>query len=395
MRKLKLLVMKSAGTIAPFIMTDIAESFERLGHAVLTIDFAAEGLYAGEKAGKAISISERIRSFAPDFALSYGCGGLITLADGVHLFEALKIPYLLMFYDAPFGLDAKLASFGSSPLLRVLCWDRRYFQLFKSFGAERLLWQPLGTNLRTFGAAQASGAAAGISFVGSLPLERLARGLPGSPPLQAFAKSVLELKMASPCRPARELFDEAEGALPPEAAAPFREFRKTPGFAAYMVDVICLADALYRREALMALSDKGPSVYGNDGWKSAAIPSLDYRGQIEYGPKLAEAYASSAVNLNLSNCHLESAVNQRVFDCPAAGGFLLTDYRADLEELFDPGTELAVFRNIDEMRELAGRFASDEPGRRRIAEAARRRVFAGHGWDSRTAALASWLDETR
>lgn len=398
MRALKICFMKSCGTVAPHIIADIADAFIHAGHSALIIDFESEGVYAANepdaKAAVASRIVARMRAFAPDFAISYGMGGVVSLpGEAINLFEALKLPYLLLFYDAPLDLAEKFKRLKGSQLLRVLCWDRRYLPWLEGQGVERLIHQPLGTNVRVFGAAKPSNAT-GISFVGSLPADALKRGLPGSTALQAFAKGFIELKLKEPCRPFRELLDARQAALPESDRAAFAAFRGTPGFVRFFSDLMSFADALYRRESMRILKGFQPTVYGGGAWLDAGLDGVSLKGPVAYGAELASLYASSMININLTNSHLEGAVNQRPFDCAAAGGFLLSDFREQMPELFDPETEIPTFRSLEELRELAARFSRDAEARRRMAESARRRAVAEHSWDVRVAGLAKWFLET-
>jgi len=51
------------------------------------------------------------------------------------------------------------------------------------------------------------------------------------------------------------------------------------------------------------------------------------------------------INFNVIQLWIGETENQRVFDVPAYGGFLIIDYRSYLEELFDVGGKIAVYKN--------------------------------------------------
>ncbi len=399
---MRLCLMKSRGSVAPHVIADIAEAFSSLGHEVFVLDMAAEGLYSsndsGEKAPKAAEIIKKLVDFKPDFALSYGFGGIISLGgDEDNLFEALKTPYLLLFYDSPLDLGPQLERLRGSSLLHGLCWDGNYVRWLEERGVKRVFKQPLGTNVRVFGSPKRPESPANaLTFVGSLPEGVLEKGLPGTPPLQRFAWNFIEAKLRAPCKPFRILWRSCENALPEAERAPFSEFAKSNGFERYKADVMALGDALYRRESIKALLDYRPSVYGGGAWRTLAdVKGLEIRDAIPYGEALAALYASSAINLNLTNSHLETAVNQRPLDCAATGSFMISDYRSQLSELFDPETEIPSFKTLPEMRELFDRYSRDVFARLKMAEAARKRVLACHSWTRRaeelTVRLKAWL----
>ena len=83
---------------------------------------------------------------------------------------------------------------------------------------------------------------------------------------------------------------------------------------------------------------------------------------------------------------MKGAVNQRVFDAPAAGAFVLTDWREQMAGLFEPH-EMACYREPDEILDLARHYLAHPKERRRITAAARKRVLACHTWRHRLQTL--------
>jgi spore maturation protein CgeB len=84
---------------------------------------------------------------------------------------------------------------------------------------------------------------------------------------------------------------------------------------------------------------------------------------------------------------MRGAVNQRVFDVPATGAFLLTDYREQVEQLFEPGREIICYHSPEEAADLARYYLARPEARRSVALAARQRVLAGHSYEHRVREL--------
>ena len=74
----------------------------------------------------------------------------------------------------------------------------------------------------------------------------------------------------------------------------------------------------------------------------------------------------------------KTGLNQRIFDVPACGRFLLTDEREQLFQHFEPEKETAVFASPGEAGDKAGFFLSHLGDRERITQAAHRRVLKQH-----------------
>ncbi|MFV0451004.1 MAG: glycosyltransferase [Propioniciclava sp.] len=105
----------------------------------------------------------------------------------------------------------------------------------------------------------------------------------------------------------------------------------------------------------------------------------------------ADAYglmAGSPATLNLHGD--QDGFTMRTFEAAGAGGVELID-RRDLADLYEPGTEVVPFGDIDELIDLARRAVRDDRWGDAIRTAARRRTLAEHTFDHRARALeASW-----
>ncbi len=95
----------------------------------------------------------------------------------------------------------------------------------------------------------------------------------------------------------------------------------------------------------------------------------------------------SKVGFNCTSRQMKGAVNQRVFDVPACGGFVLTDYREQMEALFEPGTEIIAYNDISEISPLLEKWLADDVGRAKVTAAARKRIMAEHTYEHRLSAL--------
>ena len=98
-----------------------------------------------------------------------------------------------------------------------------------------------------------------------------------------------------------------------------------------------------------------------------------------YGQRLfeqaAEIYASSKIVFNIS---MKNDTNMRCFEALAAGSFLLTDWVPDIEELFEDGKHLVLYRSLDEMVDKAKYYLAHDDERQSIAEAGYQHVMNNH-----------------
>lgn len=150
-----------------------------------------------------------------------------------------------------------------------------------------------------------------------------------------------------------------------------------------------------QREArLRGLGASGVPVkaFGRD-WSRHPVDVLNSRkwraSGLAWGRNLsrAEAYGVMCGSPATINSHGDQdGFTMRTFEVCGVGGVQLVD-RADVDRHFDPGTEVLVYRDAEELTELARRAVTDRPWARRIAEAGQRRALAEHTFDHRMETL--------
>lgn len=107
-----------------------------------------------------------------------------------------------------------------------------------------------------------------------------------------------------------------------------------------------------------------------------------------YGLQMYEAIAASRIVLNV---HADSsprfASNMRLFEVTGGGSLLLTDWRENLPQLFEPDREVVTYRSAEECVEKAEWLLAHEGDRARIAAAGHARCLRDHSFDKRAARL--------
>lgn len=88
------------------------------------------------------------------------------------------------------------------------------------------------------------------------------------------------------------------------------------------------------------------------------------------------------------------ANNMRLYEATGMGTCLFTEAKPNLGELFAPDQEVVTFRDAEECVEHLRHYLSNEPGRRRVAEAGRRRTRRDHTYAIRMKELLAILKNT-
>jgi hypothetical protein len=77
------------------------------------------------------------------------------------------------------------------------------------------------------------------------------------------------------------------------------------------------------------------------------------------------------------------ANNMRLFEATGVGTLLLTDWKANLPEMFEPGREVAAYRTHQECAELIDYYMRHDAEREAIARAGQQRTLREHSYEQR------------
>lgn len=222
--------------------------------------------------------------------------------------------------------------------------------------------------------------------------------LPGRAPLIGWVGDLFD----ESARPVADLYDavgftdtallerhkalgfRARSAFLPHAADPAGEW---PAPRERRPQMVFIANPTPHRRAVVAAVREPLALYG-PAWN---VTDGD-RHEIHAGRLAASAlrplYASHLAALNIRNeLNVLAGLNQRNFDPCLAGTALLTDAQPDLSLCFEPGGEVAVWRDAEELNTLYARALRDRAWAAAMGERGRRRVLAHHTYAARLAAL--------
>ncbi len=122
-------------------------------------------------------------------------------------------------------------------------------------------------------------------------------------------------------------------------------------------------------------------VYGSELWRNSLCDYIhDTRSLSE--DELVACYAGSKINLHFTKYHFSTGVHERPYNILAAHGFPLTDYREELEELFQED-EIATYGSQEELEDKINFFLKNDRLRREMIERGHLRVKADHTYKTR------------
>lgn len=116
-----------------------------------------------------------------------------------------------------------------------------------------------------------------------------------------------------------------------------------------------------------------------------------YRGEA-WGLDMLKLFARARIALNRHIDVAENyANNMRLYETTGMGALLLTDAKRNLDELFDVGQEVVVYRSADELVRLVHYYLGHEDERAEIAAAGQARTLAEHTYADRMKELVEVL----
>jgi spore maturation protein CgeB len=152
--------------------------------------------------------------------------------------------------------------------------------------------------------------------------------------------------------------------------------------------MVFVANPTPHRLALVAQIHAPLQIYG-PGWSRSHSTGHRITSRRVDADELARIYGEHLAALNVHNeRNVVDGLNQRHFDPCLTATPVVTDDQADLSLCFEPGREILVYRDADELNDIYARLQHEPQHAAIIGEAGRRRVLAEHTYAQRLAALA-------
>ncbi|WP_165174664.1 glycosyltransferase [Desulfovibrio sp. ZJ369] len=367
-----------------FLMGELEGACRKLGLEHRLVTLASDNLAHTDFVQQLLEV---VLEFKPDCCVTLNHMGVDVEGVLMDLLARLELPLASWFVDNP-HLIIHLYARCVSPWAALFTWDADNIESLRRAGFEHVFYLPLGTDPQRFAPRAAASVPAtwkaDVSFVGNSMLYKVGGRLKNGRfprglllPFRTVSQAFMESEQRSVSDFLRESFPDVHARY---AALPDNEAR-----LAYETAITWQATRLYRNGCVRKLLPFRPLLVGDSGWKiefrhEARQPR--YLDALSYYTQLPLFYGHSSINFNCTSKQMKGAVNQRVFDVPAAGGFVLTDWRPQMEQLFAPD-EMACYHDPEEIPDLTRHYLAHPQERRRLSEAARKRVLACHTWEHR------------
>jgi len=113
-----------------------------------------------------------------------------------------------------------------------------------------------------------------------------------------------------------------------------------------------------------------------------------------WGSRMFELLARSRITINHHiGIATDYANNMRLYEATGMGALLITDWKSNIAEMFEPGKEVVCYHDANECAELISYYLEHEDERARIAAAGQHRTLRDHTYRLRTGELAALFEK--
>lgn len=374
---------------------DIKEGFIKLGYQVDEIRQELESYDVDREFSE--RIAALIRSNTYEFVFTVNYFALIS-----EVCEQNNILYVSWSCDNPLISMYHNSVFNKCNLICV--FDKTNYLEFKQMGVDNIRYLPLAVDASRIshiinGASDLNAYENDISFVGSLyernSYDRIEHSLPDY--LRGYFDAIMNIQS--------DLYGAyiIDDALSPDILMQLEKYYrldKSPGSFSSLSLIFKTTTLgfkiaqIARKRALLTLSKTMPvSIYSNSD--TSDLVNVAYKGSLDYWTEMPKVFYKSKINLNLTIPNIKSGIPLRIWDILGSGGFLLTNYQAELPLYFEDGVHLVSFYSSEDMAEKADFYLKHEDSRKKIAQSGRDIVHKKHSYDVRMRELLDMINEVK
>lgn len=303
------------------------------------------------------------------------------------LLERMRLPRIIWLIDDPNCFVEE----RFTPHDFVFTWDEAYRETLLHKGAQAVDWFPYVADLDQSEAQTLERFTAPVSYIGQVKrFDPAEYGLDDA--TARLVHAVAAQKAQAPLADYAQLVYAQQTQFGLSLLeSPHDEVPASVRYAIYI-----LANAQRRIAVLQQVQPFGLRIYGNEDWlayiRGAELEAC-YQGPADPATEVPHIFRSSAINLNIHSLQALNSLNQRDFNCPLVGGFLLTDWVAGADRFFEPGQELIFYQDPESLPGLIEHYLSNPAERQAVIARGQQRVLREHTYAARVPKVLDTLKQ--
>lgn len=365
-----------------FGQDDVVEIFKHLGHKVFIYDHKDITEHRNEEIQKEILEFVTKEDISLIFSFNYTPVVSIAIKD-------TKVKYISYVYDSP-----NIALYTYSiiyPCNYVFIFDYAVYEELRKGGIKTVYYLPLSVHSerleKTLSKKPVNGYKHEVSFIGSLYNEKhnfYERIMTALGDKHDYIKGYLDSIVTAQSKVygsffipellTKDIMDILLKAFPyPQRA----DSLATPEYVYAHYFLARKVAEIERTALLSAISENyNLSLYTHS--KTPTLPKAKNLGKVDYYDEMPFVFRDSKINLNISLKSILTGIPLRCIDIMGCGGFLLTNYQADLFRHFEPGVHFDYFTDENDMLQKIDYYLTHEDERMTIAENAKETIKLNH-----------------
>lgn len=316
-----------------------------------------------------------------------------------------KVPYVCWSVDSP--VPELFSNALKNEYNRIFLFDKAQYDFFAPVNPSCIYYLPLATNVKRWEQVILSMTeedykqyGSDVSFVGSLYTEKCKYDtLVSSGKLSDYTRGFVDGLIESQLHVYGYNFimDNLTDRVVSEIASADPQFyHGTDTFmdtdrylVAHQYIGMKLA-AIERQRTLAALAEHfSVNLYTRSD--ASALPKVHNRGGASTLTEMPKVFQASKINLNMTMRPIETGLSLRVWDVLGCGGFLLTNYQAELPSYFEIGKDLDAYESLPELLEKVQYYLTHEEERIEIAIHGYEKTARLHSYENRLAEMMQMI----
>lgn len=346
---------------------DIYETFLAMGHTVDVIEQQLKSY--DEDAAFEARLMDKLKQTHYDFVFTVNYFALIS-----NVCERCKVKYVSWSCDNPLISMYHKSVFHDCNY--IFLFDKRNFLEFKAMGVPHIYYLPLAVDAKRMDTLLEEADDLNlyqneVAFVGSLyernTYDKIKSTLPEY--LRGYLDATMQAQMSVS---GANIIEEM---LTPDILEMIGENfsleKSKDSFSnlelIFSTTVLGFKIAqMQRKKGLLALSKHVPvTIYTNSD--TSDLLRVTYRGSVDYWTQMPKVFHMSKINLNFTIPNIHTGLPLRMWDILGAGGFLMTNYQAELPEFFVENKDFVCFDGEKDLVEKTLYYLSHEEERKEIA----------------------------
>ncbi len=310
--------------------------------------------------------------------------------------KVFKLPYLSWTVDCPsFQLYSETIKYETN---RIFVLDRMQHDKFSPMNPDCIFHLPMGCDVPTWDSVKVTAEEhkrydCDISFVGSLYSEKcryneIEKDLPDY--IRGYVDGLINAQLNV------YGYNFIEDSISDEFAEEFKKYAAwEPLGEDYEEDIKGIAADTYigykcteqeRIRTLAAISEH----FDMDLWTlsdTSMLPKVHNHGGADSNTMMPQIIKCSKINLNMTNRPIKTGLPLRIFDLMGAGGFVISNYQAEIPEIFIPDEDIVLYDSIPDLLDKIGYYLEHDEERKQIAKNGYEKVKMYHSYDVKLAQM--------